>query len=174
MALTPNFTAQESLSVLENVTFTDISTGSDSGLTARRIYVRLANGNWLTAGGVESTTEAYIAWAIGDLTTTISLLTQSTTASVRVDWMTGSTATYTKTILTIWDLYDYLFAFQLIQSQTATPNIISDNNYYANFFKLITNIWNAECAVSYGSDLYSSQSSLNINQNLINNANLYF
>ena len=173
MALTPNFSSSESLSTLENVTFLDTSSGSDGTLTERRIYCRLANGNYLTTAG-ESTTSAYEVWDINDTSITLALLTQSTTSSVTVQWMTGSAVTYTKTILTIWDLYDYLFAFQLIQSQTATPTIISDSNYYSNFFKLITNIWNAESAVSYGNDLYSSQSSLNVNQNLINNSNLYF
>lgn len=173
MALTPNFTATESLSTLANVTFLDTSTGSDGGLTSRKIFCRLANGNYLTTAG-ESTTSASETWAIGSTSVTLALLTQSTVANVTVQWLTGSTVTYTKTILTIWDLYDYLFAFELIQSQTATPTIINDVNYYSNFFKLITNIWNAECAVSYGNDLYSSQSSLNVNQNLINNANLYF
>lgn len=171
---TPNFTATESLSTLANVTFTDTSVGSDAGLTSRRIYCRLANGNYLTTGGVESTTEAYTTWAIADAATTISLLTQSTVANVRVDWMTGSLVSYTKTTLTIWDLYDYVFAFGLIQSQTATPTIITDVSYYSKFFEFITNLWSAESAVTYGSDLYSSASALNKNQFLITNANDYF
>lgn len=174
MPLTANFSSSESLSTLEDVTFLDTSTGADLGLTSRRIYCRLANGNYLTTGGVESATEAYTTWAIADLSTTISLLTQSTVASVRVDWMTNTTVTYTKTILTIWDLFDYVFAFGLIQSQTATPTIISDSNYYNNFFQFITNLWSAESAVTYGNDLYSSASALSKNQYLITNANLFY
>ena len=173
MPLVPNFTTAESLATLANVTFTDTSTGSDGGLTSRRIYIRLANGNWLTTAG-ESTTEAYETWAIGDASITLALLSESTTGNVTVKWMTGSVATYTKTILQIWDLYDYLFAFELIQSQTATPGIIQDTNYYSNFFQFITNIWNAESAVVYGDDLYSSQGALNVNQNMINNQTLFF
>lgn len=173
MPLSPNFTSSEGLSNLNLVTFLDTSTGSDGGLTERRIYCRLANGNWLTTSG-ESTTIAYEVWNIADLSITLSLLSQSTTANVTVNWMTGSTVTYTKTILTIWNLYDYIFSFGLIQSQTATPSIINDNSYYSNFFAFITNIWNSETAVTYGNDLYSSQGALNVNQNMINNANFYF
>ncbi len=171
---TPNFSTAESLATPANVTFTDTSVGSDGGLTERRIYCRLANGNWLTTGGVESSTEAYTVWAIADTSTTISLLTRSTTSNVTVKWMTGTVATYTKTILCEWDLYDYLFAFELLQSQTATPTIVSDTNYYNNFFMFLTNLWNSENSVTVGSDLYSSQSSLDKNYNLITNQNLYF
>jgi len=169
VALTPNFSSSESLASNNLVTFTDTSTGVDSGLTIRKIFVRLANGNWLTTAG-ESTTSASEDWAIGDVSITLDLLTQSTTANVTVQWLTGSTVTYTKTILMEWDLYDYVFAFGLIQNQTASPSIIQDQNYYSNFFKFITNIWNSESAVTYGDDLYSSQSCLNKNQWLINNA----
>lgn len=173
MAIVPNFSSSESLSSPNLVTFTDTSTGSDGTLTTRRIYIRLANGNWLTTAG-ESTTEAYETWSYSNPTIQLDLLTQSTAANVTVNWYAGSTLTYTKTRLMLWDLYDYLFAFELIQSQTATPNIINDTNYYSNFFQLITNIWSAEAAVTYGDDLYSSQSALNSNQNLINNQQLYF
>jgi len=173
MALTPNFSSSESLSTLANITFLDTSTGAYLTITTRRIYVRLANENWLTTAS-ESTTSAYESWSYADSSITLGLLTESTTANVTVEWYAGATLTYTKTILTIWDLYDYVFAFELIQSQTATPGIIQDDNYYQNFFKFITNLWSAEAAVTYGDDLYSSQSALNVNQNMINNESNYF
>lgn len=170
---TPNFTAVEGLYLLDRVTFTDTSVGSDAGLTSRRITIRLANGNWLTTAG-QSTTEVYETWAIGDVATTLSLLRQSTTANVTIDWMTGSTVTYTKTTLTEWDLYDYVFAYGQLSNQTASPKIIQDQNYYSNFFAFITNIWNSENAVLVGDDLYSSQEALDVNQEMITNENDYF
>lgn len=174
MPLSADFSSSESLSILSNVQFLDISTGSDLSLTERRIYCRLANGNWLLANGVQSTTEAYTSWPIANASITISLLTESTSASVRVDWLTGATVTYTKTHAQEWNLYDYVFGFGLLQNQTASPSIIQDTNYYSNFFKFITNIWNSENAIFAADDIYSSQSSLNVNQNMINNAQLYF
>jgi len=174
MPLSADFSSTESLTTLSNVRFLDISTGTDLGLTERRIYVRLANGNWLLENGVQSSTEAYTTWAIADLSLTVSLLTQSTSASVRVDWMTGSTVTYTKTHAQEWNLYDYVFGFGLLQNQTASPSIISDVNYYSNFFQFITNIWNSQNAIFAADDIYSSQGALNVNQNFINNANMYF
>lgn len=171
---TPNFTATQSISSNNLITFTDTSVGSDVGLTSRRIYCRLANGNWLTTGGVESTTEAYTAWAIGDTSTTIDLLVQSTVSNVRVDWMTGSAATYTKTILTIWDLYDYVFLFSQLSTQTSSPARTDTQGYWPNSFQMVTNLFQAESAVTYMDDLYSSAGALARNLNFINNENIYF
>ncbi len=174
MALTANFSSSESIASPNLITFTDTSQGVDNTITVRRVIVRLANGNYLTAGATQSSTLAYTTWNYSDPTITINLISSSTTASVTVEWYAGSTLTYTKTILMEWDIYDYLFAFELLQSQTATPTIISDTNYYANFFMFLTNLWNSENAVTVGNDLYSSQAALNKNQNLINNSSLYF
>ncbi len=169
----PNFSSSESLSSPNLITFTDISVGTDLTLTNRRIYIVLANGNWLTTSG-ESTTAAYENWSYDDTSIELDLLTQSTVGEVTVQWYAVNTLMYTKTILMEWDLYDYLFAYELIQSQTATPGIIQDQNYYSNFFKFITNIWASEAAVTYGDDIYSSQSLLNVNQNMIQNQNEFF
>ncbi len=171
--LTPNFSTSQSLPSPSDITFVDTSTGSDSGLTSRRIYIRLANANYLTTAG-ESTIPAYETWSISDAEITLSLLSESTTAQVTVVWLTGSVETYTKTELICWDLYDYIFAFQLIQTQTSKPTIISDQNYYSNYLNFIVNIFSAESACTLMGDIYSSQSSLNRNQYLISNQNLFF
>lgn len=174
MAFVPSFTSSESLSSPENVTFVDTSTDPPVGLTSRRIYIRLVNGNWLTTAG-ESTTEVYETWPIADTSITLDLLTQSTSADVTVKWMTGSTVTDEVVDEPMeWDLYDYLFGLELIQGQTATPAIIQDQNYYSNFFQFITNIWCSESAIIYGEDIYSSQGFLNRNQNMIANSDFYF
>jgi len=173
VALTPSFTSSESLASPNLVTFVDNSSGTDNAITNRRLFIRLANGNWLTEAG-ESTTSAYTNWVYTDPSITLNLLTQSTAANVTVQWFAGATLTYTKTIAMEWNLYDYLFAFELLQSQTATPTIISDTNYYSNFFMFLTNLFNSENAITMASDIYSSQSALNKNQNLINQQNLYF
>lgn len=170
---TPNFTTSESLSILSQVTFTDTSTALAGGLTSRRISIRLANGNWLTTAG-ESTTIAYEIWPIANASIVLDILTESTTANCTVEWLTGSTATYSKTILQEWDLYDYVFMYQMFSNQTSTPGIIQDTNYSSNVFAFITNIWNSENAVIKGDDQYSSQGALNVNQNYITNVSLYF
>lgn len=171
MALTPNFSSAESIASNNLVTFTDTSVGSDGNIDGRRIYCLLADGTYLVPSG---TTTDYIEWNYADSSITVDLLTQSTVSEVTVKWMDGTSVLYTKTILTEWNLYDYLFALELLQSQTATPNIIQDNSYYSNYFMFLTNLWNSENAVTYGDDLYSAASALSKNQYLIDNQNKFF
>lgn len=166
--MTPNFSSSESLAFPEQITLVDTSTSPTPGLTSRRVAFRLANGNWLTTAG-ESSTIAYEAWAIGDVSLTLSLLSRSTTINITVDWMTNSTVTETKTILTCFALFDYLFAYDLIGDQTSSPDIVQDANYYSNFSQFIVNLFCAETAVSTGDDLYSSQACLDRNYFLIQN-----
>lgn len=173
MALTASFNSTESLSSPNLVTFNDTSTGTDLTITNRTITILLANGNYLTESG-ESSTPVSINWSYLNASITVNILSSSTTATVTVVWLDGNTPVYTVPQIQEWDLFDYLFAFGLLQSQSATPTIISDTNYYSNFFAFITNIWNSENAVTVGSDVYSSQSSLDVNLNMINNATKYF
>lgn len=171
---TPNFSTSESLSSNNLVTFSDTSTGDDILLTSRRISILLANGKWLDTGGVESTTIVYHTWAIGDASIEINLLTKSTVGNVTVDWLTGSTATYTKTILCEWDLYDYVFLFGLLSTQTSYPARTDNTGYWQNSFKMITNLFQSEQAVELMDDLYSSQASLDRNFYMISKQSNFF
>lgn len=171
MALTPNFTSQESLASNNLVTFTDTSTGSDGTITTRQIYIQLADGTYLVPAG---TSTSYISWAYSNSSITVDILSQSTAASVTVKWLAGSSVVYTKTIVMCWDLYDYMFDLQLMANQTADPSIIQDTNYYSNWFRFLTNTWNAENAITAGSDIYSAQNLLNKNTYMIQNESKYF
>lgn len=173
MPLTPNFSSSESLSSNNLITFTDTSTGTDVGLTSRRISILLANGNYLTTAG-ESATIAYETWAIGDTSVELNLLTKSTTSVVTVDWLTGSAVTYTKTILMEWDLFDYCFLFGLLSAQTSYPARTSNSDYWQNSFKMITNLFQSEQATELMEDIYSSQASLDRNFYMISNQNNFF
>jgi hypothetical protein len=173
MPINPNFSSTESLSTPSQITFTDISTGSDGTLTVRHLYIQLANGNYLTESG-ESATPTYTVWDYSAASITLDLLTESTVGNCTVIWLAGTSEVTNKTILMIWDLYDYIFTFGLIQTQTSSPTIISDTNYFSNYLQMIVNLFSAETAVTDMTDIYSSQSALNRNQNFINNQNLYF
>jgi hypothetical protein len=170
--MTPNFTATESLGVPENVTLVDISTSPTPGLTSRRVYFRLANGNYLTTAG-ESASPAYETWPIADSSITLSILSRSITTDIRVDWMTNDTISETKTVTTCFPLYDYLFAYNLIGSQTSRPGVVQDSNYYSNFSQFIVNLFCAETAATY-EDLYSSQQAFERNYVMEQNENHFF
>lgn len=174
MPLTPNFSTSESLSSNNLITFVDSSTGSDISLTSRRVAILLANGKWLDTGGSESTTIVYHTWDIGDTSVELNLLTKSTVGNVTVDWMTGATATYTKTILCEWDLYDYCFLFGLLSAQTSYPARTDNQGYWQDSFKMITNLFQSEQAVELMDDLYSSSAALDRNYYMITHQNNFF
>ena len=166
MPLVPNFTSTESLSSPGTITFTDTSTGSDNTLTVRTITLTYADG----------TVGSPIGWNIGQASITIAnLVPRSTTASVTVNWLDGATVVYTKTILMEWDLFDYVFMFGLIQTQTSTGgSILQDQNYLFNSMNYIVNLTNSETACNLIDDAYSSQSALDRNYALSQNQSKYF
>jgi len=104
----------------------------------------------------------------------MNVLTQSTAPTIRVQWCAGAVVVDTYTDTFCFDLYDYVFALGLLSNQTGNPSIIQDANYYSNFTQFIVNLFNAESAIEFGGDVYSAQSALDRNQNLINNDSLYF
>lgn len=173
MAFVQNFTSSESIGIPSQITLVDTSTGTDLTLTNRQITLRLANGNYLGTLG-ESTSPVQINWPIADSSITLDILPNSLTPIVTVDWMAGSSVAYTKSVLTCFDLFDYVFGLNQLSNQTSSPQILADTNYFSNFLKLIVNIFNAENAVLKGDDQYSSQGSLNLNLFLIQNENDFF
>lgn len=174
MALDAAFTATESLADPNLITFEDTSTGTDLTITVRRIYVQLANGNWVDEDGNESTTETYIEWDYADDTIQLSLITKSTAADIEVKWMAGSTEVYSESEEYGFNLYDYLAGLQLLQGNTSAPEQVQDTNYYSNMQQFIVNLWNEEAAIEIGNDIYSSQGAMNRNQLMIQNDDFYF
>lgn len=170
---TYSFTATESIGIPQQITLIDTSVSPDPGLTSRRVAFRLANGNWLTTTG-ESTTIAYETWAIGDVSITLFLLTNSTAIDVTVDWLTGAAITGTETQAIAFVEFDYLFAYDLLGDQTSDPGITQDTSYYSNFIKYIVNLFNGENAVRTGSDIFSSQGALNKNAFMEQNQQDFF
>lgn len=169
----PNFTTTQSASDPSTITLTDSSTGSDVGLTARRILIQLANGNYLTTSG-EVTALTYIAWPIADANITLSVLPRSESPRIRVDWMTNTVATYTKTKTICFDLADYIFGLGLTMRQVANNNVTQDANWYGNKMQLIVNTNDAENAILYINDITLSQNSLDRNYFMIQNAGKFF
>lgn len=171
MALTVDFTSSQSLSSPNLITFNDTSVGTDLTIVTRRVYVTLADGTYLVQSG---TTTNYELWNYSLATIQLNLLSKSQVANVTVEWWSSTAIVYTKTILMEWDLYDYLFLFGLMQTQTSMPSIIEDTNYYDNCLKMIVNLFNSESATKLMNDIYSAQANLDNNLYLIQNANFYF
>lgn len=169
----PNFTATQSLGSPSIVTLTDTSSGTDVGLTERRVYFILADGSYLTTSG-SSTTPAYDTWAIADSTVALDILPRDLAVSIVVQWMTGSTISYTKTINYVFTNYDYIFLYGLTTRQVSNPTLLQDTSFFNNKLQMIVNLDDAENAVSIGNDLFASQEALDRNYVFIQNESFYF
>lgn len=173
MPLSPSFSVSESLANPNELTFVDTSTGSDGTIVNRRIYFKLANGNWLTENG-QSTTGVYTNWPYSDNSIILSLLQQSTAADITVEWWDNSTAVYSVSNTFCFNIYDYLFGLQLLQGNTSSPNQVQDSAYYSNLMQFIVNIFNEESAIDPGEDIFSSQGAMTRNLLFINNETFSF
>lgn len=173
--LTPNFSASQNSGSPESPTFTDISTGSDSAITQRRLYLLQSDGTYLVPSG---TTTSYIQWAYADTSITPSnILTQDTALSATVDWLDiNNTVLYTKTIAFGFDAFGWNFYYGLTQTQVpiTNPSVALSINYYYNKMVLRVLLDSAEQAISYASDIYSAQICFDSETFMIQNASFNF
>lgn len=173
MALTASFSATQSLANNSIITFVDTSTGVDNTITNRRIFCRMANGNWLTENG-ESATIAYTDWSYSQSSIALDLLSQSTALDIEVIWYAGSTPVYNSSDEFCFNLYDYLFMLQTLQGNTSSPNQIQDTSFYTNLQIFMVNLFNEGNAIEFGGDIYSSQNAMNMNAFMIQNSAKFF
>lgn len=171
MSLTVNFSATESLAFPSRITLTDTSTGTDGSITSRLVYIQLTNGKYLTQTG---TTTDYEVWPAANSSITLDLLPRSVAVNITVKWISGTTIVYTKTILFGFDLFDTVFAYQLLQAQTGNPSIIDNPNYYASFMQFLVNLYNAQNSIITGDDIFSAQQAYDRNYYLIQNQTKFF
>jgi len=174
MALTVSITASQSIAYNNLVTLNDTSSGSDGSITNRRVYFRTATNQYLYEPQLSSATPTYIDWPYADASQQFDILTESSALEITVQWLAGSTVVYTLTDTFCFDLQDYVFALGVLADQTSSPGVLQDAPYYTSFLQLVVNIFNAESAITYGDDIYSSQGALNRNQIFIQNEANYF
>jgi hypothetical protein len=83
MAFINSFTAEQLYATPTILRVTDTSTGSDTDINARRVYLRQANGQYLVPQG---TTTDYIEWAIGTNYIDIDVLNVDYALEIKVQW----------------------------------------------------------------------------------------
>jgi hypothetical protein len=174
MPLTPLFGVTQSASDNSRITITDSSTGSDGAISSRKIFIQLANGNYLTEDGEVAAATA-INWSYADSSTAISVLPRSEAPAITVQWLnSGGTVLYSKTIKYCLNLADYMFLLGLTMQQVANNSITQDKDWYANKMQMIVNANDAENAIEYANDITLAQNALDRNYFLIQNESKFF
>ena len=158
MALSVNFTAQQTPGLPGTILFTDTSTGTDVAVTQRRVYIQTAAGNYLV---LEGTTTEYEAWGDFPATTELTLtniLDKDYAVRVVCQWLNvGGTVLYDKTLYYGFTCYNEDFDYELTQAVAGNPLLMSDNNYWGNKNLLRTYIDSGNTAIERSSDTAAAQ-----------------
>ena len=174
MPLIPNFSAAQSSGLPSTIVLTDISTGSDSDITARRVYLLQADGTYLVPAG---TTTDYILWALIDSNISIDVLTQDTALSITVDWVDINGDTVEQKIISYgFDAYGQTFFYGLSDGQVpiTNPSVALSTNYYQNKVQFYCYLVSAAQAITYASDIYRAQVNYDADAYMISNQNNFF
>lgn len=159
-----------SLIVPGGFTINDTSTGTDSNLTGRTIFLYQADGTLLTGGTIN--------WPLtSGNSITLNVLTQDYCLNIVVTWQSSSPlpppSSYSASGLFNFVGNSRSFEDQQIGAIQSNPNILKDTNFYYYLGVLQTEIDNSIEAASTGQQL-SAQAALNRIQNLIVNQAKFF
>lgn len=173
MAFSPIVDIGQSISNPAAVVFTDSSTGSDSDIDSRRIYITDSQGNYVVPSG---TTTDYISWPLATNPMTVSdLLTQDIAANILVQWLDSSEGVLYETdddyALREFNIQFFIY---LIQNQGLNPGVVQDTTYFSNLATYWVNIIGAENMIVYADDLAGAQNCLNRATNMMNNQSDFF
>lgn len=172
MPFVPSFTAIQVLGEPSQIEFTDTSTGSSSLITARRIYVQLADSTYLVEKG---NTNNYTYWDINEPDIILTLLSKDIAAKVTVQWLnSSSTVLWDSVSLQGFTGFNEEFDYQLTQLLTANPLLINDNDFFPSKSNLRTSIDSGNQAIDLAQDLYAAQQCYDRATNLRTSSQYYF
>lgn len=171
MALTPNFTASNSLQTPSILTLTDTSTGSDIDVVNRRVTISKPFGGYLVPSG---TLTNYINWAYVNSSININAITRDYSIKVLVEWLNVDDDVlyfkeYDFNIIPLGELFNY----KLIQSQVGQPNIVGNVAFYKNKSLLELELDSSNQAVVMGGDIQAGQQCIERALSLKSNYNNY-
>lgn len=166
-----SFSVSQSATTPGEVTVADNSTSLSGTITKRRVFLSNSQGTYLTGDG----TVDYDEWALSDSSTALDVLTESTAAAIKVQWLTVANVVVDE----VEDTYglsqiDKQFFYTLLQLQGLTPGIYQDSNYSGNLALYWSNIIGGDNAVTYGNDIAAAQNCYDRCTEMRLNTNLYF
>lgn len=175
MAFNGIFTAAQSADG-SAVTFTDLSTGSDTNLTGRRIYPYKTDATVLVPAG---NTLGYIDWPLsaGSTLVVTNLLLKDYALNSTVVWISSSPlvppSSYMQTTLYGFVRNTKNFIYNKLQDLDAKPTLNNDQGWASSLFKLHLEVKNCILAVEYF-DQYKAQSALDRAYSIMQNQKFNF
>lgn len=175
MAFVPDFSSSQAEGSLTVGTLTDTSTGySGSGITGRIVYFRKYDGNYLVPSGY---TVTYILWpyvaGTGD-TLSFNMLDKDYCLDIQVVYLSGSTISTSKKILTLFTGYGNFQLRRLTSALSGNKTTITAKNFWYNKIKLRTILDDADQAVAEINDQTIAQFCLDEAKPLSDNISLFY
>lgn len=178
MAITPNFQASQSSGSPSIINLTDTSTGTDTSITKRRVYLLQANGSFLVTAG---TTTDYCSWEITDVNTraplniNLDVLAQDSALSISVQWLNNANVVVTsKTISFAFTAYNETFLYGLAQDLVGNVSLSASTNWFGWMNELRVQVDSAQQAISFASDIVTAQAALNRATFISTNSSYFF
>jgi hypothetical protein len=172
MSLTPNFTVTQSFGTPTNLTFTDTSTGSDSSIASRNIYIQQVDGTYIVMTG---NTSDYTTWDYDLSTITLDILTKDVAVTITIDWVDDyGVRVYTSTKIFSFTNFNEKFDYGTTQMLTANPMLINDNDFFVHKADMRVSIDSGNQAFNLVGDLFSAQQCYDRATNLRTSSQYYF
>jgi hypothetical protein len=171
MSFVPSFSVSQGVDVTSFI-ITDTSTGSDSSISSRQVFLTKSDGTYLVPSG---TSTNYITWSIGATTLTVlGVLNVDYCLNITVNWLNSSgTILYTTSQIYCFTGNSETFYYSLTTTQASNPRVVNNADWYNNKLQLRVEIDSATQALGY-SDQTSAQQCLNRAQDMITNSTLFF
>jgi hypothetical protein len=176
MAFNGAFTVNPPTTDATTFSLTDVSTGSDTNITDRRVFLFKNDGTTLVPQGSGTT---YIDWPLsaGSTLTLTGILLQDWSLNIQVQWISSSPlappSTYSQTTLYTFTANIYNFLYGLSELQSANTLVLNDNNWKQNKFNCYMWLKDAVTTTTYGNQ-FLAQQAINQIYNYINNQQIYF
>lgn len=172
MSFSASFSVSQSINSINILTLADTSTGSDTNITARQIYLQTGNGTYLVPAGV---TTNFIPWLLANTSINLNVLSGDFAINILVQWLdVNGNVLYNAGNVYLFTAYSEQFMYGLTQLLALKPIIPQDNDYYANKMQLRVLIDSAINSIAIASDISSAQSCLDSAAYLISQKNLFF
>lgn len=156
MSFVPLFSVVQPIGFPSKLIVTDTSSGSDSNIAGRRIYLAKDSGTFLTPTG---TVTQYIDFPLGSSAITINCLDKDYAILLTLQFLDNTNdIIYSTEGLEGLTLYNETFDYYLTQMMTANKALITDNNFWGNKSILRTYIDGGNQAVTLGNDIVNAQS----------------
>ena len=172
MAFLPDFTAIQSTAAPSNLTFTDTSSGSDIAIASRRIFIQMANGDYIVISGNPND---YTMWDVAISQITLDILKKDVAVTITVDWYDSlGNKLYTKTKVFAFTKFNEKFDYGTTQMLTANPMLINDNDFFVHKADMRISIDSGNQAFNLVGDLFAAQECYDRATNLRTNSQYYF